>query len=162
MPISLIEQFTGYDWARYADISGSVASIGCCVFGIVNIVFGYSTGIAIWSILCGCVLAIWEVPSACACVPKADIAHEFFMEKLYMKLPVFRAMLYTCLSIICFLGSTPCIGAGLLLFASAVLYGFAQINRNSDAFDGTNNIPQHSQSTDRTGLMGQSSNFGTF
>jgi hypothetical protein len=85
-----------------------------------------------------------------------------------LKYPATRAIIYICLSIVCYTIESPCILAGLLLMISGILYIFAQINQNEEAHDGTSKLVEaqaqkHSASTsDRTTLLNGKNTFGTF
>ena len=61
--------------------------------------------------------------------------HQFFMEKLFLKKPIVRTILYTGFAIITFLRVTPCIGAGIVLLVAAIVNIFAQMNVMSDEAD---------------------------
>jgi hypothetical protein len=93
-----------------------------------------------------------------------DQIKDFCLENMKLKLPATRAILYICLSFLCFTVNSPCLIAGLLLITTGVANIFAQINQNEEAHEGTNKLPssERSAASDRTNLLNGGNTFGTF
>jgi hypothetical protein len=62
--------------------------------------------------------------------------YKFLQETLYFKKPIVLTVVYTLMSIVTFLRSTPSIGGGMCLLFAALMNIFAQVNQTSDANDG--------------------------
>ena len=92
----------------------------------------------------GLILAVWEFPFIYTCVPSFDVAQNFLMETLYLKLDVSKSVLYIFLSIIFFLYPTLCIIPGIFLLVSGVLFAFAAYNKHVDNLDGKSSLSENS------------------
>lgn len=136
MSLSFYDQFTGNDWQRYSLISSKITCIGCIGIGIIALFTGSGILISLWTILSGLLIAVWEYPIIFRMVPNFDSFKEHLMKKLFLQYEEARAVLLIILSSVCFINTTICLICGLMLIVTAILYGFAAINRRSDEQDG--------------------------
>ena len=133
--ISLYEHFVGYDWERYAAVSGKITAVSCIGLGLMSIVFGLNLMIGIWTLIVGVLVTVWEMPQLVACIPQCEASRKLAEENLKISNPMIKALVLSLLSVLCYFRGTLCLIAGVVLDLSAVLNVFAAINRRADAFD---------------------------
>lgn len=143
MAISLYEQFTGIDWARYANLSGQVACIACIATAILSIFYSPKKEIALlrfgsftWTLAVGLVLSIWELPGLYSSLSACTKLRSLCLDDLYIRSPLVRGGLYAFFAVFIVASGTIYNLPGVLLLASALLYGFASINLQADQHSG--------------------------
>mmetsp|Transcript_26279 Transcript_26279/g.26532 ORF Transcript_26279/g.26532 Transcript_26279/m.26532 type:complete len:157 (-) Transcript_26279:184-654(-) len=156
MTIGFMEKFTGVDWAKYAAIAGKFTALASIALSLVSLVFGFYIGVGIWTLIVGLFLAIWEFPVIYFFCPGFDKISTFFLETLFIKIFIVRAILYFVLSGFMYPTPSPCIAVGMCLNITGILLIFAQINHWHDQKDG-------SLGTAESGSNASAGNrFGTF
>ena len=150
MAISFYEQFTGIDWARYANISGQAATGACIAIPLLSLIFNMGStlfihfGVFLWTLGSGLVIAVWELPLLYHNFPHCSKLRNTCLDELHIRLPIVRTMLYTFLSLFIIIGGSVFLISGLVLFLSGILYAFAAINLQADQVGAT----FHSKSSD--------------
>lgn len=166
MSISWYEEFIGHDWERYSKLSCKATCVAAVALGAISIFLGFSVAVAVWTLLTGVIIAIWEFPFVFYLIPNFDAAKTFLLETVNLKYEEARAALFCGLAIFTMMKSTPCIVVGMMLVISAILLVFASINRRADAAAAANGGPAvktpDSSSHGDSSLLGAASKFGTF
>ena len=143
MAISLYEQFTAVDWARYANISGQAAAGICIGVPLLSLVFNMAStlflhfGVFLWTLCSGLLIAIWELPLIYNHVPPCTKLRTTCLDELHIRLPIVRTLLYTFLSLFIMVGGSIFLLAGFVLFVSGILYAFAAVNLQADQIGAT-------------------------
>ncbi|RYH22138.1 hypothetical protein EON65_19685 [archaeon] len=132
MPISYYDQFIGNDWARYSKIMGKVATLSCFAFGLIDLILGISTLAALWTILAGFVLAIWEIPFIFILFPRFKEFQTYLLENCYVKFEETKAAVCLFLGLFCFTHFGFTTLAGIVLLMTAVAFACAAVNRRAD------------------------------
>ena len=150
--------------AYYATVGGKLATAFCWFFGTVSLLTGHSPLVSLWTICVGCLLGFWELPGLYYCIPQSDEYAEILSKRLSLDNKLIRSVMYFFMGLLCLPGQSPCIAAGLALFLSALLYGFAKINEHSDSQDGTIHIGSRfdTSTVNEKSSLTSSSGFGTF
>lgn len=157
------EMFTGQDWERASIIGGKVSCAACIVISILDLVFKYDTWIGVWTLFCGLLIAIWEIPILYTMIKNCEDIRSATLERLFLKYPLTKSFLYIALSILCYWKNTLCILAGVFLNIESLLLIFAYINQRSDAIDGLTTDDDASEVGGSSGgLLASASKFGTF
>lgn len=142
MTISAVDEFTGYNWERYAKLLGGFSAGVSILFAIISWIAKYNVGIGVYTFFCGLLQFYWETPLY-DCIPPLFTAKEFCMKKMFIENYTVRAVLYIFMSILTFTYITPCIAAGMFMLATSILMFFAAFNKRSDQNDGTSNLNEN-------------------
>jgi hypothetical protein len=138
MAIGTYEQFSAIDWAHYANLSGQIASASCVGFALLSLVFGLSNtlfhhfGGFLWTISCGLIIAIWEIPPFYSSIPNCNKLRNTAQDELYIRVPHVRAGLYAFFAVFILISGHIYVIPGIILLASAILYGFTGLNAHTE------------------------------
>ena len=142
MSVNLFEQFLGHDWKKISDYSGKITCITSLIVGIIALIAGYSTASALWSLIIGFIILLWEFPYFYNWLPHfqqcQNFLHAYIIEET-------KCIICIALSIPCFLTESLVNISGLLLIISALLYAFAAINKHADRREGLLASPRSQQ-----------------
>ena len=162
MSVSYYEMFTGQDWERASTVGGQMSCVSCVAVAIASMALGYSVDIGLWTLFVGLLIATWEVPFVYSLFPKCEDIKTIALERMHLKHPLVKCVLYVLLSILCYEKKTLCILAGVILNVESLLLIFAYINIRSDAQDGLTTDDDVHETASGTGKLLSSNKFGTF
>ncbi|CAM9422395.1 unnamed protein product [Chrysoparadoxa australica] len=116
------------NWARIAQIAGASTTVACVGFGMTSTFFGGSFMHALYSIMLGCFLAIFEVPQLYGfCFPTIRRLTDLFNYQLYFSKPGVRSVVHVAASLLLFseFGLLTLVALGLL--GTGACYAIAQV-----------------------------------
>ena len=125
---SFWEYFVSVDWERYAALSARVSMASCFVLSLMTFLFGFPLWSGIYTTLLGFFLLLLET-QLIEGVGVCFRMKEFCLEKLLLKHPAVKGLLYYCLAVPCFIESSPVVLSGVLINFTCLFELFAQCNR---------------------------------
>eukprot|EP00735_Rhodelphis_limneticus_P011094 TRINITY_DN4150_c0_g1::TRINITY_DN4150_c0_g1_i1::g.2048::m.2048 TRINITY_DN4150_c0_g1::TRINITY_DN4150_c0_g1_i1::g.2048 ORF type:complete len:171 (-),score=65.61,Cytochrom_B558a/PF05038.8/0.034,Cg6151-P/PF10233.4/0.087,COX2_TM/PF02790.10/1e+04,COX2_TM/PF02790.10/0.13 TRINITY_DN4150_c0_g1_i1:307-819(-) len=121
------------NWGKWANISGKVTVIALIAFAIITWIAGQSAGIGVYTFFIGLLLSPLEFSAFYSgCSTQCEKAINFMNDSMYFKNGVIRFVIYVLLSIVTFLNETACIGGGIFLLITALLYLAKRMSGQTD------------------------------
>lgn len=155
------EQFFAVEWDQYSILAGKISTLICIAVSTISIVFGFSVLVGIWTLFCGLSIAVYELPLIYIMIPECDNIRTISTNLLHLENSYIKGGIFLFLAIPCYLDSTLCIAAGVILTTTGLMFIFAGITIKGDVSDCMTTDDELETGTTAPGVIGKNI-FGTF